>query len=73
MKEEDEVRVNWRSGKFEEGRMGCEPCGDKNAWDSSHACCNQQRNGKMNALQAFPFSAWDDVSGAKLEAEHGMG
>ena len=32
MKEEDEVRANWLSGEFEEGRMVCEACGDKNAW-----------------------------------------
>ena len=30
MKDEDEVRVNWLNGKFEEGRITCEPCGDKN-------------------------------------------
>ena len=40
MKEEDEVRVNWMSGKFEEGRMICETCGDNNAWDRSNACCH---------------------------------
>ena len=33
----------------------------------SHACCNQQCNGILNALQAFPFSAWDDVTGTKLD------
>ena len=33
MKEEDEVRVNWLSGKFEKGKMVCETCGDKNGWD----------------------------------------
>ena len=67
MKEEDEVRVDWLSGKFEEGEMVCETCGVKNAWDRSHACCSQQSSGILNALQAFPFSAWDDVAGAKLD------
>ena len=43
--------------------MICETCGDKNA---SHACCEQQCKGIMNALQPFPFAASDDVSGAKL-------
>ena len=46
--------------------MVCEACGDKNAWDRPHACCNQQCNGIFNALQAFPFSVWDNASGAKL-------
>ena len=31
LKEEDEVRVNWLSGKFGEGKMVCETCGDTNA------------------------------------------
>ena len=66
MKEEDEARVGWMSGKFEEGRMVCETCGDKNAWDRSHACCSHQFNGILNALQAFPSSAWDVVSGTKI-------
>ena len=67
MKEEEEVRVDWLSGKFEEGEMVCETCGDKHAWDRSHACCSQQCSGILNALQAFPFSALDDVTGAKLD------
>ena len=33
----------------------------------AHACCNQQCNGISNALPTFPFSAWDDVSGGKLD------
>ena len=67
MKEEDEVRANWLSGELGEGRMFSDTCGDKHAWDRSHACCNQQCNDVLNALQAFPFSAWDDVAGTKVD------
>ena len=35
----------------------------------SHPCCSQQCNAVLNALQAFPFSAWDDVAGTKLGPE----
>ena len=47
--------------------MRCEACGDKNAWGKVHRCCEQQCKGVLNALDAFPFAAWDDISGAKLD------
>ena len=65
MKEEDEVRVDWSNGKYESSRMVCESCGDYNAWDKTHTCCEQQCKGVLNALHAFPFAAWDDISGRK--------
>ena len=49
--EENGMRVNWFSGGLEEGRTVCR---DKNAWDRSHACCNQQCNGVLNAFASFP-------------------
>ena len=32
-----------------------------------HRCCEEQCTGILNALQAPPFAAWDDVSAAKLD------
>ena len=58
-----------QNGKFEEEQMTCETCGDRNAWDRVHVCCDQQCKGIVNALQAFPFAALDDVRGAKLDPE----
>ena len=49
--------------------MACDACGDKNAWGRSHACCSQQCDGVLNSLQAFPFPAWGDVAGAKLDPD----
>ena len=66
MMEEDDVRLDWKTGKFEVG-MACETCGDKNAWDRTHKCCETQCKGMINALQAFPFAAWDDISAAPLD------
>ena len=56
MLEEDQVRVDWKSGKFEQ-RMACNTCGDKNAWGRVHQCCQAQCDGTLNALQAFPYAA----------------
>ena len=67
MADEDEIRLNWKSGKFEREQVTCETCGDKNAWDKVHSCCEKQCTGILNALQAFPFAAWDDVSAAPLD------
>ena len=69
MSEEEEVRLNWKSGGFEKGQMKCETCGDRNAWDKLHNCCEKQCAGILNALQAFPFAAWDDISSAPLNPE----
>ena len=49
------------------GQMRSSCCGDKNAWDKTHNCCEEQCKGVLNALRAFPFAAWDDISGAKLD------
>ena len=67
MKEEDEVRVNWKAGKFEEGNLQRPTWGDKNAWDRVHACCEEECKVHLNALQMFPLAAWDDVSAAPLD------
>ena len=66
MVEEDRVRLRWQSGGYEE-KMACETCGDKNAWDKMHHCCEKQCAGILNALQAFPLAAWDDISAAPLD------
>ena len=57
MKEEDEVRVGWKSGKLEEGKIVCETCGDKSVWGRPHACCSQQCDGILNALQVVGGSS----------------
>ena len=49
--------------------MKWEACGDKNAWDKVHRCCEEQCAGILNAFQAFPFAAWDDISAAPLDPE----
>ena len=67
MREEETVRLDWESGEFENDNMQCATCGDKNAWDGTHACCSDQCKGVLNALQAFPFAAWGDISGAALD------
>ena len=64
--EEDRVRVDWKSAKFEK-KMACHTCGDTNAWDQLHQCCQAQCHGTLNALQAFPYAAWDDISAAPLD------
>lgn len=58
---EDQVRVDWENGKLEQ-RMACDTCGDKNVWGRVHQCCQAQCDGTLNALQAFPCGAWDDIS-----------
>ena len=65
MMEEDQVRVDWKNGKTEQ-RMACDACGDKNVWGRVHRCCQRQCDGTLNALQAFPYAAWDDISAAPL-------
>ena len=67
--EEEEVRLDWKSGGFEKGRLKWETCGDRNAWNKLHNCCERQCVGILNALQAFPFAAWDDISSAPLNPE----
>ena len=52
--------------------MTCETCGGRNAWGRAHVCRDQQCKGFINALQAFPFAPWDDVSGAKLDPREVM-
>ena len=66
MLEEDRARVDWENGKLEE-KMACHTCGDKNAWGQMHQCCQAQWHGTLNALQAFPYAAWDDISAAHLD------
>ena len=67
MKEEDDVRIGWQSGKHEMDQMVCECCGDKNALDKTHFLCEEQCKRVFHALRAFLFAAWDDISGAKLD------
>ena len=66
MLEENEVRVNWQAGKFEESELVCSNCGDRNAWDCVHVCCQDECKRHINALQSFPLAAWDDISAAPL-------
>ena len=66
MLEEDDVRIDWNTSKFEQGKA-CDTCGDKNAWNRVHRCCEAQCVGELNALQSFPFAAWDDLSAAPLD------
>ena len=40
--DEDEVRLDWQSGKFEKGKMRCETYGDRNAWGKVHRCREKQ-------------------------------
>ena len=40
---------------------------DKNAWGQQYQCCQAQCQESLNALQAFPYAAWDDVSAAPLD------
>ena len=67
MAEEDTVRLDWKSGSFESNSLKCETCGDRNAWERVHQCCKEQCARNLNALQAFPFAAWDDISAAPLD------
>ena len=69
MKEEENVRVDWASGKFEDHSMECPTCGDRNVWDRVHACCQDACKQTLNALQTFPLAAWDDISSAPLDPE----
>ena len=49
-------------------RTTCEACGDKHAWDKVHRCCEDQCTGILNALQAFPFAAWGDISAVPFDS-----
>ena len=69
MLEEDEVRVKWQTGKFEDEELQCSNCGDRNAWDCMHPCCQEECKKHLNALQSFPLAAWDDISAAPLDPE----
>ena len=69
MADEEEVRMDWTSGRFESHGLQCPTCGDKNAWDRIHACCQDACKRTLNALQSFPLAAWDDISSAPLDPE----
>ena len=66
MQEEDRVRADWKVGAFEKNEV-CRTCGIKNAWGQKHQCCQAQCHELLNALQAFPYAAWDDISAAQLD------
>ena len=66
MLEEDRVRERLRSGAFE-GKESCRNCNNENAWSFTSQCCQKQCHEKLNALQAFPYAAWDDISAAPLD------
>ena len=63
---EDQVRVAWKSGNFEQN-AACHTCGDKNAWGQVHQCCQTHCQSTLNALQAFAYAEWDDISAAPLD------
>ena len=42
MRSEESVRLDWKTGGFEKGSLQCESCGDKNAWQRVHRCCEEQ-------------------------------
>lgn len=69
VEEEGRVRVDWANGKFENHHLQCPTCGDKNVWDRVHACCQDVCKETLNALQAFPLAAWDDISSVPLDPE----
>ena len=69
MMEENKIRVDWQTGKFEDEDLRCGSCGDKNAWNEVRACCREECKRHINALQAFPLAAWDDISAAPLHPE----
>ena len=67
MMEEERVRIEWMSGGFEKESKKCETCGEEDVWKRKHGCCERQCQGTLNALQSFPFAAWDDISSAPLQ------
>ena len=69
MLEEEKIKLDWSSGKFEKGSLQCATCGDKNAWGRTHACCQDECKKTLNALQTFPLAARDDISSAPLNPE----
>ena len=69
MKEEEQVRLDWASGRFESQNLQCPTCGDRNAWDRVHTCCQDACKNALNALQTFPLAAWDDLSSAPLDPD----
>ena len=66
MLKEDRVRADCKRGEFEQ-RAACHTCGNKNAWGQRYQCCQAQCQASLNALQAFPYAAWDDISAAPLD------
>ena len=66
MLEEDRVRADWKRGAFEKNEE-CKNCGSKNAWNQRYQRCQIQCQESLNALQAFPYAAWDDISAAPLD------
>ena len=66
MLEQDRVRADWKVGAFEENEV-CRKCKSKNAWNQEHQCCRRQCHESLNALQAFPYAAWGDISAAPLD------
>ena len=66
MMEEDQASVDWKNGKFEQ-RVACNTCGDQNAWNRAHRCCQVQCDGMLKALHGIPHAAWDDISAAPLD------
>ena len=66
MLEEDNVRGDWMRGEFEAKEI-CQGCNNANAWNLMHQCCQKQCHERLNALQAFPHAAWDDISAAPLD------
>ena len=66
MLEEGRVRADWNVGAFEKNEV-CRKCGSKSAWGQKHQCCQTQCHESLNALQAFPYAACDDISAAPLD------
>ena len=64
--EEDRMSADWRKGSFE-AKEACRKCKNKNAWDLMQQCCQKQCHESFNALQAFPYAAWGDISAAPLD------
>ena len=54
---------------IEEDNLVCSSCGDRNAWDRVHACCEDECKKHLDALQSFPLAAWDDISAAPLDPD----
>ena len=51
-------------------KESCRRCKNENAWNLTNLtsqCRQKQCHEKLNALQAFPYAAWDDISAAPLD------